>query len=83
VYNLRTRPGTGVATQPESERASDEAPPRGERTDTPLSDDAPHSMVSDQDAEVPAVRTYSQVVTSRPLSSAKERPFPTSESPTA
>ena len=72
VYNLRARVGTGVATQ--DERALD-VYPRGDSTDTPSSMDAPRITGLDPHAEATvAVRSYSQVVASRPPSPAQARP---------
>ena len=73
MYNLRARVGTGVATQ--DERALD-VYPRSDSTDTPSSMDAPRITGLDPHAEATvAVRSYSQVVASRPPSPADVRPL--------
>jgi hypothetical protein len=78
AYNLRTRTGTGIATQ--SGQVPEEAQSRSNETDNWAMDSetaAPHVVGTVSNAEVmmaAVLRSYSDVVASRPPSPNRERP---------
>jgi hypothetical protein len=73
AYYLRTRAGSGVATQ--TSRAADEPPSYTLETDIPLNEIAPHTEDSVPNSEATiAARLYSDVTASRPPSPMRDRP---------
>jgi hypothetical protein len=74
TYNLRTRAGTGVATQ--SGQVQEESLYRSAEIDNWSSEVAPHTVgpVPNAEADSAVLRTYSDVVASRPPSVYRERP---------